>query len=163
LKAKRKNKMAFNKVILIGNITADPELKQTQSGLSVCNFDLAVNRRFTKQGENTVDFIKISAWRASAEFVSKYVRKGNSLLVCGQLQTRNYTDSQGQKRYVAEVVADEVSFAGNKSDNTSSGEPRVSIPPSASSYTPSAYGASQFAAQPQFEEIPTGDDSLPFD
>ena len=84
--------MAFNKVILVGNLTADPELKYTTSGASVCNFTLAVNRRFAKQGEQAVDFINICTWRASAEFVGKYARKGNSLLVCGSLQVRNYTN-----------------------------------------------------------------------
>ena len=102
---------SFNKVILIGNMTADPELKQTQTGTSVCSFSIAVNRRFSKneQGQ-TVDFINIVAWRQSADFVCRYFKKGNPILICGQLQTRTWTDNQGQKRYATEVVADEVSF-----------------------------------------------------
>ena len=81
---------SFNKVILMGNMTADPELKQTTAGLSVCTFSIAVNRRFTQsvQGQQTVDFMNIVAWRQQAEFVSRYFKKGNPILICGQLQTR---------------------------------------------------------------------------
>ena len=153
--------MAFNKVILIGNLTADPELKTTNTGLAVCNFTLAVNRRFAKQGEQSVDYINISTWRASAEFVGKYAKKGNSLVVCGSLQTRNYTNSQGQKVYVTEVVADEVSFAGNNNSQNNGGQPRVSVPPTANgnAYTPSAYGGNSAGFEPlQIED----DSSLPF-
>ena len=147
---------SFNKVILIGNMTADPELKQTAGGISVCSFSIAVNRRFARgeQGQQTVDFINIVTWRQSAEFVSRYFKKGNPILVCGQLQTRNWTDNQGAKRYVTEVVADEVSFvapasAGNAQTGTG--------------YTPEAYGAPTFNSAPaaSFEEIPN-DESLPF-
>ena len=82
---------SFNKVILIGNMTADPELKQTTSGTSVCSFSIAVNRRFAKadQGQQNVDFINIVTWRQSAEFVCRYFKKGNPILVCGQLQARS--------------------------------------------------------------------------
>ena len=149
--------MSFNKCILVGNLTADPELKQTTSGISVCNFSLAVNRRFAKGNEQNVDFINICSFRASAEFIGRYAKKGNSILVCGSLQTRNYTNQQGQKVYVTEVVADEVSFAGNKSDNS---EPRVSVPNSnGNAYTPSAYGGNSAGFEPlQIED----DNSLPF-
>ena len=106
--------MAFNKVILVGNLTADPELKQTPSGASVCAFSIAVNRKAAKNGE--VDFISIVAWRQTAEFISKYFTKGKAILVCGQLQTRSYTDKQGNKRTITEVVADEVTFVGGKDE-----------------------------------------------
>ena len=149
---------SFNKVILIGNLTADPELRTTTTGLSVCNFSLAVNRKFAKQGEQSVDYINVSCWRASAEFVGKYAKKGNSLLVCGQLQTRSYTNNQGQKVYITEVVADEVSFAGNNRVENNNGEPRVSTPKS-NAYVPSAYGGNSAGFEPlQIEE----DSSLPF-
>ena len=154
--------MSFNKCIFIGNIIADPELKTTNTGGSVCNFTLAVNRKFTKQGEQTVDFINICAWRASAEFVGKYAKKGNSLVVCGQLQTRNYTNAQGQKVYVTEIVADEVSFAGNNNSqsNAPSNVPRVSVPRgNGNGYVPSAYGSEN--QQNSFDNIPL-DSSLPF-
>ena len=108
---------SFNKVILIGNLTADPELKQTAQGTSVCSFTLAINRRFQRnadQGQPTADFISVVAWRERAEFVAKYFKKGRPLLVCGQLQSRSWTDAQGNKRYATEVVADEITFVENK-------------------------------------------------
>ena len=148
---------SFNKVILVGNMTADPELKQTTSGTSVCSFSIAVNRRFTKpeQGQQTVDFINIVTWRQSAEFVSRYFKKGNPILVCGQLQTRTWNDNQGVKRYATEVVADEVSFVGPSTTGTPA--------PMGGAYTPEAYSTPSFnsASSASFEEIP-GDDSLPF-
>ena len=143
--------MSFNKCILIGNLTADPELKTTNTGVAVCNFSLAVNRRFAKQGDQSVDYINICTWRNSAEFVGKYAKKGNSLVVCGSLQTRNYTNSQGQKVYITEVVADEVSFAGNNNNGGNSygnnGEPRVSAP-KGNTYTPNAYGGNSGGFEP---------------
>jgi single-strand DNA-binding protein len=150
---------SFNKVILIGNMTADPELKQTQTGTSVCSFSIAVNRRFSKneQGQ-TVDFINIVAWRQSADFVCRYFKKGNPILVCGQLQTRTWTDNQGQKRYATEVVADEVSFVAPSGAGTPGG-----AAPQGDVYAPAAYGAPAFntAGSANFEEIPS-DESLPF-
>ena len=149
---------SFNKVILIGNMTADPELKQTTSGTSVCSFSIAVNRRFAKadQGQQNVDFINIVTWRQSAEFVSRYFKKGNPILVCGQLQTRTWTDNQGQKRYATEVVADEVSFVASAQN----GAP---APAGGAGYTPEAYGTPSFnnTGAAGFEELPS-DDSLPF-
>lgn len=139
---------SFNKVILIGNITADPELKQSTSGVSVCSFSIAVNRKAAKNGE--CDFINIVAWRQTAEFVSRYFKKGKPILICGQLQTRNWTDNKGNKRYATEVVADEVSFVGN---NESSTEAK----PQPSTYTPSGYTQNS----QNFEEIPN-DGDLPF-
>ena len=112
---------SFNKVIIIGNMTADPELKQTASGISVCSFSIAVNRPHLKDTEPQCDFINVQSWRQTAEFVSRYFKKGKPILVCGRLQTRTWTDNQGNKRYATEVVADEVSFVGN---NESSTEPK---------------------------------------
>ena len=88
---------SFNKVILVGNLTADPELKQTPSGVSVCRFSIAVQRRFgrNEQGQTTADFFNIVAWRQSADFVSRYFTKGRAILVCGQIQNDNWTDQQG--------------------------------------------------------------------
>lgn len=140
---------SFNKVILIGNLTADPELKQTQSGLSVCSFSIAVNRKMAKNGE--CDFINIQAWRQTAEFVSRYFKKGKPILVCGQLQTRQWEDKQGNKRTVTEVVADEVSFVGN---NDNSAETKTET----STYTPTAYTN---PTAPRFEDV-ADDGNLPF-
>ncbi len=150
----------LNKVILMGHMTADPELKQTTSGISVCSFSIGVNRRYSRaeQGQQSVDFINIVSWRQQAEFVSRYFKKGSCIVVCGSLQTRNWTDNQGQKRYVTEVVADEVSFGAPASANQNAGER-----PAGQAYTPQAYGAPSFDSTPSanFEEIP-GDESLPF-
>ncbi|MBQ8529199.1 MAG: single-stranded DNA-binding protein [Clostridia bacterium] len=152
---------SFNKVILMGNMTADPELRQTTSGISVCSFSIAVNRRFSKseQNQQSVDFINIVAWRQQAEFVSRYFKKGNPILVCGQLQTRTWTDNQGQKRYATDVVCDEVSFVGPAAQGGAVEDDR----PAAQGYTPAAYGAPSFNStqNTNFEEMPT-DESLPF-
>ena len=148
----------LNKVILMGHMTADPELKQTTSGISVCSFSIGVNRRYSKadQGQQSVDFINIVAWRQQAEFVSRYFKKGSSIIVCGSIQVRSWTDNNGQKRYATEVVADEVRFgAPAASQNGERAQTQ--------SYTPSAYGAPSFSStsSADFEEIP-GDESLPF-
>lgn len=153
---------SFNKVILIGNMVADPELKQSTSGISVCSFNIAVNRRFKNEnGQQECDFITIVAWRQQAEFVSKYFKKGKPILVCGQLQTRTWTDSQGNKRYATEVVADEVSFVGNN-DAATVTKSQPQTPPNPANFQngnmPSAYSG---AANPQFEEI-SNDGQLPF-
>lgn len=112
---------SLNKVILMGNLTADPELKTTPSGISVVSFTIAVGRRLSKEQQvdpNAVkaDFINIVAWRGTADFVSRYFSKGKSIVVIGQLQVRSYTAQDGSKRYVTEVVADEVTFGSNASD-----------------------------------------------
>lgn len=109
----------FNKVILMGRICADPELKTTQSGLSVTSFRLAVDRRGK---EKATDFIDVVAWRERAEFVCKYFTKGKPMLVCGSLQVREWEDKQGNKRRTVEVVADEVSFTGDKSGQPTGGQ-----------------------------------------
>lgn len=103
--------MAFNKVILMGNLVQDAELKQTPNGIAVTSFRLAVGR---KMQQDKTDFIDIVAWRATAEFINKYFSKGNPILICGSLQVRSWTDKDGNKRYSTEVVADEVSFVGSK-------------------------------------------------
>ena len=113
---------SFNKVILMGRLTSDPELKQSQNGTSVTSFNLAVDRRFSKEGQTKqTDFITIVAWKQTAEFICKYFGKGQAMLVCGELQTRSWTDNNGNKRYTTEVVASEVTFceAKNNSEGTS--------------------------------------------
>ena len=135
-------------------MTADPELKQTASGISVCSFSIAINRRFAKDGEQNVDFINIVAWRQQADFITRYFKKGKPILVCGQLQTRTWTDNEGNKRYATEVIADEVSFVGS---NESPAEQK-NEPSKVDSYTPDAYTGQ---ASSNFEEIPS-DEGLPF-
>lgn len=107
----------MNKAILIGRLTRDPELRTTQSQISVATFTLAVDRRFkNKDGEREADFINVVAWRSTAEFVGKYCKKGTKLAICGNIQTRNYENKEGNKVYVTEVVADEVEFAESKKE-----------------------------------------------
>lgn len=105
---------SFNKVILIGRLVAAPELKTTPGGLPVTSFTLAVDRKYQKDGERKADFITIVAWRQTAEFVCKYFGKGSAIIVCGELQTRSWTDDSGKKRYATEVLANEVNFVESK-------------------------------------------------
>lgn len=108
----------LNSIIIMGRITADPELRTTQSGLSVTSFTVAVDRAYSKEEKQT-DFIPVVAWRGTADFVTKYFHKGSMIAVQGSLQTRNYEDKQGNKRTAYEVLADQVSFCGSKTDNSS--------------------------------------------
>lgn len=143
---------SFNKVILIGNLVEDPELKTTPNGVPVTNFRIAVQRRYQRtEGQQDADFINIVCWRQSAEFVKRYFNKGRSILVCGQLQSRSWTDNNNQKRYTLEVVADEVSFVDRKPDSQSiaPGQPSAPAP-----YSNAGESIS-------FEEMST-DDDLPF-
>lgn len=112
----------LNKVILMGRLTRDPELKYTQNNIPVCSFSLAVDRRFVRAGEERqADFINIVAWRTTAEFVSKYFTKGRMMNVCGSLQTRTWDDANGVRRYVTEVVADEINFCGDRAPSSGGG------------------------------------------
>ncbi len=149
----------FNKAIIGGRITADPELKQTQSGIPVCSFSVAVNRRFQSknaEGQQQTDFINVVAWHQQAEFVSRYFRKGSSVCVVGTIQTRSWTDGQNQKRYSTEVVADEINFVDSKGEGPAGGAPAYS----ADGYTPS-YSSQQDEETPKFSEM-SNDDDLPF-
>ena len=148
----------LNKVILCGRLTADPELKQTQSGIAVVTFTLAVNRRFQSrsadQQQAQADFITLVAWRQTAEFISKFFKKGSALCVTGSIQSRSWQDQQGQRRYATEVVVDEAMFVDSRTESGTG------------AYTPDAYGAapsfsSPAAVAPNFEEL-KADDDLPF-
>ncbi len=124
----------FNRVILGGRITADPELKATAAGIPVCSFSVAVNRK-GKDGEQKTDFIDCQAWRTTAQFVSRFFKKGGSICLVGSIQVRSWDDKDGNKRYSTEVVVDEAYFVDSKSSNT---------PPS-----------------PKLEEVPNNED-IPF-
>ncbi len=101
----------MNKVFLIGNLVKDPELRSTNSGSNVCSFRIAVNRRFAnQQGERVSDFFDIVAWRQLAELCGRYLAKGRKVAVVGELQTRTYDAKDGTKRYVTEIIADEIEF-----------------------------------------------------
>lgn len=142
----------FNKVILGGRLTADPELKTTPSGISVTSFTVAVNRRFgVKAGEEAqADFFNVTAWRQTAEFITRYFRKASSICVVGTMQTRSY-EKDGQKHFVTEVVADEAHFVDSKSESAqSTAQPQTAQ----STYIPEAYQATM-------QELPD-DGELPF-
>ena len=114
----------MNKVFLIGRLTRDPELRYTGNNTAVASFSIAVNRSFTnQQGEREADFFNVTVWRKQAENVKNYLSQGSQVAIDGRLQTRSYEDNNGQKRYVTEVVADNVEFLGSKnsSNNNSNG------------------------------------------
>jgi single-strand DNA-binding protein len=135
----------FNKVILGGRMTADVELKKTPSGVSVCSFSIAVNRKVAKDAEQKTDFINCVAWRNTADFISKYFGKGSSIMVVGSIQTRSWQDNNGNKRYATEVIVEEANFVDSKGE--SNGTTDNGVP----------YGGEAV----NFEEM-TGDDELPF-
>lgn len=111
----------LNCAIIMGRLTADPELRTTSTGLSVTSFSVAVDRSYAKNGEDRqTDFINVTAWRQTAEFVCKYFSKGQMIAVQGSIQTRNYEDKNGNKRTATEIVANQVSFCGSKSESSSS-------------------------------------------
>ena len=111
----------LNKVILMGRMVSDPELKTTTSNLSVASFSVAVERNYVKQGsERETDFINVVAWRQTAEFVCKYFSKGQWIALDGTLQTRSYKDRDGNNRYITEVVTDNVYFTGDRKNDNSS-------------------------------------------
>lgn len=108
----------MNKVILIGNICKDPELSETNSGVAVCRFSIAVNRRRTSaEAEQQTDFFNVTVWRGLAETVARYCKKGNKVAVSGQIQIRQYEDREGAKRTSVDVVAEEVEFLSPKSND----------------------------------------------
>ena len=148
----------INRVILLGRIATDLELKTTTSGVSVTSFRIAVERSYVKAGEERqADFIDIVAWRNSAEFVCRNFSKGSMIAVEGQLQTRQYQSKDGTNRTVVEVVADNVSFTGERRNDTNEGnytpEPEVAVPPKFSPYK---------ATQQEFVEVVDLDSDLPF-
>lgn len=146
----------FNCATLMGRLVADPELKTTNNGKEVATFRIAVDRSFVKQGEERkADFITIVAWGNTALFVSRYFSKGSMIAIQGRIQTRNYEDSNGNKRTAFEVVATEVSFCGSKNE-TNPGQNQAPATPTANPYV-----AAYVDAPADFEEIPD-DEDLPF-
>lgn len=156
----------MNKVFLIGRLTRDPELRYTSSNIAVATFSIAVDRNFSNAaGEREADFINIVVWRKQAENVKNYMHKGSQVAIDGRIQTRSYDDTDGKKRYVTEVVADNVQFLDSKGSRDSS------VPTSAPEPTPY-----DFASQPEPKttdvkndpfanfgnNIEISDDDLPF-
>ncbi len=147
----------LNRIIIMGRLTRDPELRHTQSGTAVASFTLAVDRDFKNKesGEKSTDFIDVVAWRQTAEFVSRYFNKGRMAVAEGRLQIRDWTDKDGGKRRSAEVVADNVYFGDSRKDNESGApfNPSASLP------------GGGFAPPPvsdQFAELDGDDGDLPF-
>ena len=161
----------MNKVVLIGRLTRDPELRYTGSNLPVATFSIAVNRPFSNQaGEREADFINIVVWRKQAENCKNYLTQGSQVAIEGRLQTRNYDDQNGQKRYITEVIADNVEFLGSRNSSTNSNN--MSAPASKSAeLTPYDFGG---APEPKGTDIDSNpyadfgasieisDDELPF-
>lgn len=150
----------LNKVVLAGRLTATPEAKQTPQGVSVTTFNLAVNRRYTREAEPQADFISCVAWRQTADFITKYFRRGSALCITGSIQTRSWEDPKGGgKRYATEILVDEAYFVDAKGDTEGENQPAPA------SYIPSAYLAptspAAAPAAPQFK-AQSKDDDLPF-
>lgn len=146
----------LNSVILMGRLVADPELRQTGTGISVCSFRLAVDRNFSKAGtEKQTDFINIVAWRNTGEFVSRYFKKGQLCAVQGSLQTRSYTDKEGNNRQAFEVVADNVYFADSKgSSGASTGNAYPAAAPAMSDPAPAFEMGTQDFKELEDEDLP---------
>ncbi len=146
----------LNRIVIMGRLTRDPELRHTQTGTAVASFSLAVDRDFKSKegGEKATDFIDVVVWRQTAEFVSRYFTKGRMAVVEGRLQIRDWTDKEGGKRRSAEVVADNVYFGDSRKD----GEQSAYAPPApaAGSYAP------PFPAGDQFADLGDDDGDLPF-
>ena len=152
----------LNKIILMGRLTRDPELRHTQSGVSVASFTLAVDRDFKDRstGEKSTDFIDIVAWRQTGEFVSKYFTKGRMAVVEGRLQMRDWTDKEGNKRRSAEVVADNVYFGDSRRDGDSGYQSGYQ-----GGYSRPAAPAPDYGMPPaddQFSDLSDDDGELPF-
>lgn len=150
----------LNNAILMGRLTADPELKHTTTGIAVTRFTLAVDRNYVKSGtERQTDFIDIVAWRSTAEFVSKYFHKGQLVAVQGSIQTGSYQDREGNKRKSFEIVADNVYFAESKKDSYDNTDRQSAQ----NSYSDDSNIAESYTSgnTGDFEEVPM-DDDLPF-
>lgn len=144
----------LNHITIMGRLTRDPEMRRTGSGVAVTSFTIACDRDFGQNGEKETDFIDITAWRNTAEFVSKYFTKGRMAVVSGRLQIRSWTDKDGNKRKSAEVVADNVYFGDSKTDSSSGG--------SYGTQAMASYAAPTPAPASNFAMLEDDDSQLPF-
>ena len=154
---------SINKVILVGNLTRDPEYRTTPSGASVCNFSIAVQRRFAnQQGVREADFIPIVVWRQQAETCARYLSKGRQCAVVGTIQTRSYDAQDGSKRYVTEIVVDSVESVGSRGENPGRNRDDFVPPPAppAGDFGGGFNGGANMSAGKGFTEVE--DDELPF-
>ena len=144
----------INSVVLMGRLVATPELRNTQTGVAVTSFTIAVERSFARAGEQRqADFIDCVAWRNTAEFIARYFQKGAMIAVTGSIQTRTYDDKNGNKRKATEIIVDQASFCGSKAESGAGGYQAPAAAPAAPSFATGSDG--------DFEEI-SGDDDLPF-
>ena len=141
--------MAFNKVILMGNLVETPSIYTTPTGVTVTTFRMAVGRRVKTEGQPEADFVTIVAFKGTAEFICKHFEKGSPMLVCGHLQQRYFDDKTGARRSVLEVIADEVTFAGFRSEQPQTASDGNNKVP-------------QVASAPKYEEVDVIDGELPF-
>ena len=151
----------MNKVYLIGNLTRDPEMRSTSTGIPVCNFSIAVNRRKRADGQQETDFFNIVTWRQLAELCSRYLAKGRKVAVSGSIQTRTYESQDGSKRSAFDIVADEVEFLSSAQAGASSGEYHTPSPAPAAPRAPQA-PAYNAPADAGFTQVQVDDDELPF-
>lgn len=142
----------LNIAVIMGRLTADPELRTTGTGISVCSFSVAVDRRFSSGGERQTDFINCVAWRQTAEFISRYFHKGSMIAINGSIQQRQYTDKDGNKRNAFEIVVDNANFCGSKAESGTGSS-------SASQQAPASFSNADTG---DFQEISMSDDDLPF-
>lgn len=152
----------MNKVYLIGNLTRDPEIRTTTTGIQVCNFSIAVNRRRRADGVQETDFFNIVTWRQLAELCSKYLSKGRKVAVSGSIQTRTYEAQDGSKRNAFDIVADEVEFLSSQNASTSSGEYHPTAPTAPAAAAPVAQPVNYPTQDSEFNSVAIEDDDLPF-
>ena len=153
----------MNKIILIGRLTKDPEVRSTSTGITTANFTVAAQRPFkNKNGEQEADFLPCVAFRNSADFISKYFKKGSMICVEGRVQTRNYDAQDGTKRYVTEVVANNVTFVGGKNDSTPSSEESGTDYGMSSSSEVEPMDLAEDPYKDFGSEVTLSDDDLPF-
>ena len=152
----------MNKVILMGRLTRDPELRQTTSGIQVCSFSVAVNRRFAKEGQQSADFINCTAWRQQAEFICKYFHQGSMIALVGSLQSRSWENQEGKRQYSTDVVVDEVYFTGSRQDSQTGGSGGNYAAPQPAAPASSADSALGDLDSMGFQTIDGSEDDLPF-
>lgn len=144
----------MNKVILMGRLTADPELRQTPQGTPLARFSIAVNRRFAKEGSQQTDFLNCVAWRQTGEFIARYFRKGSMIAVDGQIQTRSWDGQDGRRQYATEIVVENAYFTGSKAEtNTGASQGAYQSNFGGGYNAPSVdNGFSQAPAQPDYDQ-----------
>ena len=150
----------MNKILLIGRLSKDPELRYTQGGTAVASFTLAVNRKFANQnGEREADFINCVAWSKAAEFVANYFKKGQQMALEGRLQVRSYDGNDGNRHWITEVVAEQIEFCGSKQNGSNNNSAAGGGTGSSNNYGGSVHSDPQLGYG---EEVPFDDDDLPF-